>query len=102
MLALKVVATVAVALELPAAPPTSLMNCTSLGPILSAMNRSPWSLGCTPSLCSMALVKPAAREQSAMAMGDCEVVCACAHPGMAVFMASMVVSLQLVGMSLST
>lgn len=77
------------------------MNSISLGPTCFAINWSPWSLGCTPSLRSMALVKPAAREQSAMLIGDCDVVCACTQPGMAVLTASTVASLQLVGINLS-
>ncbi len=46
-------------------------------------------------------MKPAAREQSAMTMGDCDVLCACTQPGIPVLTPSMVASLQLVGISLS-
>jgi hypothetical protein len=49
----------------------------------------------------MSFVKPAALEQSAMTTGDSAVVRCCTQPGMALFRASMVGSLQLVGMSLS-
>jgi hypothetical protein len=73
----------------------------SFGPTACAMNLSPWLLGCTPSPASMALVKPAAREQSAMTMGDCVVVCDETQPGIALLTASTVASLQEVGISLS-
>ena len=87
---------------LPPVPWMSLMNWMSLGPTCWAMNWSPWALGCTPSLASsMALVKPLAREQSAMTMGDCEVVCCWTQPGMALLRASIVASDQLVGINLS-
>ena len=66
------------------------------------MNWSPAEFGCTPSLdSSMALVKPLAREQSAMTMGDCDVEYCDTQPGMALLTFSMVASDQLVGMSLS-
>jgi len=71
------------------------------GPICFAINVSPLSFGCTRSPASISLVMPAAREQSATVIGDCGVVFLEAHPGICVFTASMVESLQLVGIILS-
>ena len=79
------------------------MSWINWGPTLDAMNWSPRLLGWTPSAeLSMLLVNPAAREQSAITMGDALVVFCCTQPGMALLSASIVWSLQLVGISLST
>jgi len=78
----------------------ALITWIKTGPSCLAMNWSPRLLGCTLSPCNMALVIPAARETSAMVMGDWAVSCCFTQAGICVLTASMVLSLQLVGMSL--